>query len=123
MNPDALFDIIKSRRSIRRYTEQDVSEVVLRRILVAAQWGPSAHNRQPWRLAVVTNPERRASLALTMGQRFRNDLIRDGLLLEEVEQQIIRKVLSRHKGNITQAARELGLTRTSLYRRLEKYGL
>jgi len=43
--------------------------------------------------------------------------------LEDVEQQIIRKVLSRHKGNITQAARELGLTRTSLYRRLEKYGL
>jgi len=43
--------------------------------------------------------------------------------LEDVEQQIIRKVLSRYKGNITQAARELGLTRTSLYRRLEKYGL
>jgi len=43
--------------------------------------------------------------------------------LEDVEQKIIRKVLSRYKGNITQAARELGLTRTSLYRRLEKYGL
>lgn len=43
--------------------------------------------------------------------------------LEEIEQDIIRKVLKKHKGNITQAARELGLTRTSLYRRLEKYGL
>ncbi len=43
--------------------------------------------------------------------------------LEEVEQSIIRRVLKKHKGNITQAAKELGLTRTSLYRRLEKYGL
>ena len=47
----------------------------------------------------------------------------DTLNLEEVEKNIIKKVLTKNKGNITQAARELGLTRTSLYRRLEKYGL
>ena len=43
--------------------------------------------------------------------------------LEEVEKLLIRKVLKRYNGNITQAASELGLTRSSLYRRLEKYGL
>jgi DNA-binding NtrC family response regulator len=43
--------------------------------------------------------------------------------LEEVEKILIRKVLKKHDGNITQAAGELGLTRSSLYRRLEKYGL
>ena len=43
--------------------------------------------------------------------------------LEEVEKILIRKVLKKHDGNITQAASELGLTRSSLYRRLEKYGL
>ena len=43
--------------------------------------------------------------------------------LEEVEKILIRKVLKKHDGNITQAANELGLTRSSLYRRLEKYGL
>lgn len=43
--------------------------------------------------------------------------------LEEVEKILIRKVLKKHDGNITQAATELGLTRSSLYRRLEKYGL
>ncbi len=43
--------------------------------------------------------------------------------LEEVEKKTIEKVIRKYKGNITQAARELGLTRTSLYRRLEKYGL
>lgn len=43
--------------------------------------------------------------------------------LEEVEKLLIRKVLKKYNGNITQAAGELGLTRSSLYRRLEKYGL
>ena len=43
--------------------------------------------------------------------------------LENVEKQVIIKVLREHNGNITQAAKELGLTRTSLYRRMEKYGL
>ena len=52
----------------------------------------------------------------------------DGILLdtynlEEVEKATIRRVLSRHGGNISQASKELGLSRTSLYRRLEKYGL
>ncbi len=43
--------------------------------------------------------------------------------LEEIEKQIIQKVLKRHTGNVTQAASDLGLTRTSLYRRMEKHGL
>jgi len=43
--------------------------------------------------------------------------------LEEAEKVLIRKAISKHGGNISQAAKELGLTRTSLYRRLEKYDL
>ncbi len=43
--------------------------------------------------------------------------------LEEVEKIVIRKALDDNDGNITKAAKELGLTRTSLYRRMEKYGL
>lgn len=43
--------------------------------------------------------------------------------LDEVERIIITKVLKQSQGNITQAANELGITRTSLYRRMEKYDL
>ncbi|MDF1550734.1 MAG: sigma-54 dependent transcriptional regulator [Bacteroidales bacterium] len=43
--------------------------------------------------------------------------------LEEVEKIIILKVLKKHHGNISNAAKELGLTRTSLYRRMEKHDL
>ena len=43
--------------------------------------------------------------------------------LEEVEKMVLRKALRKHEGNISKAAEELGLTRASLYRRLDKYGL
>lgn len=43
--------------------------------------------------------------------------------LEEAEKQLIVKALNKYYGNITEAAKELGLTRASLYRRLEKHKL
>ncbi|MBU2651460.1 MAG: sigma-54 dependent transcriptional regulator [Bacteroidetes bacterium] len=53
-----------------------------------------------------------------------DDAIRtSNLNLEETEKMLIRKVIDKHGGNISKAAKELGLTRASLYRRIEKYGL
>lgn len=43
--------------------------------------------------------------------------------LSAIEKNTILKVIEKHNGNITQAARELGLTRTALYRRLSKYDI
>jgi two-component system response regulator HydG len=47
----------------------------------------------------------------------------DDYNLEEIEKLVIHRAISKHGGNITHAADELGLSRASLYRRLEKYGL
>jgi len=47
----------------------------------------------------------------------------NNLNLEDTEKILIRKVIDKHGGNITKAAKELGLTRASLYRRIEKYDL
>ncbi len=47
----------------------------------------------------------------------------DTLNLDDVEKAAIAKALQLHAGNISKAAEELGLTRASLYRRMEKYGL
>lgn len=47
----------------------------------------------------------------------------DDLNLDAVEKHTIAKALKKHAGNISHAAKELGITRTSLYRRMEKYGL
>ncbi len=50
-------------------------------------------------------------------------LVFDSFNLDEIEKMIIRKVLEKHQGNISHAAHDLGLTRTSLYRRMEKHAL
>jgi len=42
--------------------------------------------------------------------------------LEEVECLLIKKALARHSGNISHAAEALGLSRSALYRRMQKYG-
>jgi DNA-binding NtrC family response regulator len=46
----------------------------------------------------------------------------DELSLEEVETLLVRKAMERFGGNVSQAARALGLSRAALYRRLEKHG-
>lgn len=49
---------------------------------------------------------------------------RSGTLnIEELEKEAIRKALKKHNGNLSQAAKELGLGRTTLYRKMEKYGI
>ena len=60
---------------------------------------------------------------LSQGKSTRQDVGNDNLNLDEVEKTIIQKAINIHDGNISKAAEELGLTRASLYRRLEKHGL
>lgn len=90
MDPSTLLDAMRSRRSIRRYLERPVPRDVLRRLLEAAQWAPSAHNRQPWRFVVITDPARRASLAQAMGESFRRDLEADALSPDDVNRLVVR---------------------------------
>ncbi len=48
-----ILDIIKSRRSIRKFEAREVPEVLLERVLEAGRWAPSGLNNQPWRFALV----------------------------------------------------------------------
>lgn len=90
MDAAGLLDLLRSRRSIRQYVDRPVPQAVLHRLVEAACWAPSAHNRQPWRFAVITDPARRVQLAQAMGQRFRSDLQSDGLAADQIEQQVSR---------------------------------
>jgi transcriptional regulator of acetoin/glycerol metabolism len=47
----------------------------------------------------------------------------DEMSIEEVEAFLIKKALGRFSGNVSQAAQALGLSRSALYRRLQRYGL
>ena len=45
------------------------------------------------------------------------------LNLKELEQQAIKKAVIKHQGNMSKAAQELGLGRTTLYRKIAKHGI
>lgn len=75
---EQFWQLVKGRRSLRRYQEDEVDAELLTKILEAATWAPSAHNRQPWRFCVVTSSETKAALSLRMGERWRRDLGADG---------------------------------------------
>jgi len=70
--------LIQGRRSIRRYREQTIAPAVLEKLLHAATWAPSAHNRQPWRFCVVTSAVTKLALSQRMADQWRRDLQRDG---------------------------------------------
>jgi coenzyme F420-0:L-glutamate ligase/coenzyme F420-1:gamma-L-glutamate ligase len=71
-------DLIAGRRSIRRYVAGRLDPAVVEQMLRAAAWAPSAHNRQPWRFALVEEAAWKERLALGMGQRLRQDRLADG---------------------------------------------
>lgn len=48
-------ECIRSRRSVRNYTNQSVEQSLIRQLLEDAIWAPSGKNGQPWKFKVVTN--------------------------------------------------------------------
>jgi DNA-binding NtrC family response regulator len=64
-----------------------------------------------------------ADFFLTDPEKPGDGLVLENYNLEEAEKALIRRILSKFGGNISHAAKELGLSRSALYRRLEKYGL
>ena len=85
-----LLDIIRLRRSIRRYGADPVPDGELMRLLEAARWAPSAHNRQPWRFAVLRSAASRQKLAKAMGERLAADLRGDGVPADVIKQDVER---------------------------------
>ena len=72
MNPTrVLYHIIRGRRSIRHYTSQRVERALVKRLLTAAIWAPSAHNRQPWRFTVIDDSAAQERLADAMNAVLR----------------------------------------------------
>jgi DNA-binding NtrC family response regulator len=74
--------------------------------------------------AVLLAPDstiRAADLGLT--QPLRGEVRLEEMPLEDVERLLIHKSLERYRGNVSRAAEALGLSRSALYRRMERYGI
>lgn len=84
----AFVEFARSRRSIRRYSETPVSDDVLDKLLTAAIWAPSAHNRQPWRFCVVRSATVKQRLSERMAAAWRTDLSQDGADPAYIERRI-----------------------------------
>lgn len=82
--------LIRTRRSIRFYAEERIPNKRLENLLKAAIWAPSAHNRQPWRFAVLQSMDHKQRLASAMGNRLRSDRLADGDLPEVVDKDVNR---------------------------------
>ena len=85
-----LSQAIGQRRSIRRYLPGPIDELVIERLLAAATQAPSAHNRQPWRFAVLDDRASKIKLATAMGQRLRTDRTADGDDPQAIEDDVAR---------------------------------
>jgi len=93
-----LLSVIQYRRSVRRYAADPVPRSLLETLLQAAVWAPSAHNRQPWRFAVVERIRQKEELAAAMGERLRADRLAAGDSPEAVAQDV-----ERSRRSLTQA--------------------
>ena len=60
-----MLELIKKRRSIRKYTDEPVTDEQIRKLLEAAMAAPSANNRQPWEFVVVRDADLKHKLAET----------------------------------------------------------
>lgn len=66
-----ILEAIKSRRSIRAFKSQNVPAEIVKNLIDAARWAPSAGNIQPWEFIIIRKPEIKRRLAeAALGQAF-----------------------------------------------------
>jgi len=65
-----IFGIFKSRRSIRSFTGENVSDEKIEKIIEAARWAPSAGNIQPWEFIVIRRLETKREIAKAALNQF-----------------------------------------------------
>jgi len=107
---DAIEAILK-RRSVRRYRKEPIPAQDLQQILEAGRQAPSAANRQPWHLVIVTDPEQKQRMAQACnGQMWLADAacIMVGVGLPAVSERWYRVDVAIAMENIAIAARSLG---------------
>lgn len=95
------------------------------RVLTAWHWPGNVRELEHVvnRAALLADHDEIGSALLNVGTHtpVADDL--DGMTLEQAEAQLVRRALERHQGNLQRAADALGISRQSLYRRLEKHGV
>ncbi len=106
---DVFFQVVLDRRSIRKFTDDKISEDDLRLILESARQAPSGENAQPWRFIVVKDQANKDFLSYVgkngSGRRFTGEFLSkqmqarfEGLQDEEKRKNAFKKLTS---GNVS----------------------
>lgn len=74
----AFDDVVRGRRSVRRFLPDPLPDEIVERVLEAGLWAPSPHGTQPWRFAVLRSRPARERLADAMAESWRHNLAMDG---------------------------------------------
>lgn len=92
MTNTSLRDLLRSRRSIRRFKADPVPDSVIEDLIATATFAPSAHNRQPWRFAVVKDPAARQRLGAALTSKMHADMQAEGAPAAEIEARVTRSL-------------------------------
>ena len=92
MRKEELHEFLRSRRSIRRFKPDRVSQDCIQRVLETATFAPSAHNLQPWRFAIITSSATKSQLAEAITARFRQDSLIEGVSEADIQARVERTI-------------------------------
>jgi len=87
-NNTDFYKVIETRRTIRKFKGEKIPKETLLNLIRAAIWAPSAHNAQPWRFIIIRDKKVKERLAVSMGEKFREDLLANGFSKEEIEEKV-----------------------------------
>jgi len=77
MDYESFLELVKSRRSIRRFKPQPVPKETIEKILEAARYTPSAGNSQPWEFVVVENAETKNIISKNIALKLKDEVKTD----------------------------------------------
>ena len=85
-----LHHLLRTRRSIRRFKADPIPDSVIESILTTSTYAPSAHNRQPWRFAIVKQKARsvKSRLGLAITSKMREDMQAEGATDTDIEKRV-----------------------------------
>jgi coenzyme F420-0:L-glutamate ligase / coenzyme F420-1:gamma-L-glutamate ligase len=90
MDQQEFFDILKSRRSVRAFTDRVPDGLQITRLIEAAQWAPSNHNRQGWKFIIFQNPSQINELSRQVRKTLTRNLAETNHLVEAYGNELIR---------------------------------
>jgi nitroreductase len=89
MHEEAFFDVLRSRRSVRAFTDRVPDQALLDRLIEAAQWAPSNHNRQGWKFLVFRDQSQIRQLSEKVRQALGDSLALANRLLAAQGQELV----------------------------------